>query len=238
MAHRFETSARLIAVAALSLGVLLAPAGPSAAQPVQAAGCPSSPVTISKLANMTVAGNTCYGSRLLTFRAFVPRPDGIGGTSAYSITPSWLNGLDGSWALLSSGRNTASIAGYVPPALGHCFGPDGATCPFRFYANRWVTVSGHFDGPVAQTCRYGEHPPGADFTVANAIAECQVEFIVLSVGTAALPATSTVAASPGDRGSPSPPWVAILAAATVLVALRIPSGRRVPSGRPRHEQGS
>ena len=115
------------------------------------------PVTIAEVVRVTEGpgGPACFGGQLLTFRAFVPALEGLGGASTYFIKPLWLDDLQGSWVLLGAGRNTAAVVAYVPPDLGHCLGPEGPSCPFRSYRNRWATVSAHFDGPVAQTCRYG-----------------------------------------------------------------------------------
>ena len=167
-----------------------------------AADCPSLPVTIGKV---VAGGASCYGGQLLTFRAFVPRLGDLGGTSAYEIRPVWLDDWSGSWVLLSAGPKADQIVAFVPPALGHCYGPEGSTCPFRSYRGGWATVSAHFDGPVAQTCRYAAgHPPGPGFAKADAVAECRAKLIVLSVGPGDLPATdSLVADEPVASESPA-----------------------------------
>jgi hypothetical protein len=241
MRCRFDTVPRVVTAVLLAVGVLVAPGPGAAASVALAADCPSPPVTIGKLVSLDlVPGNTCYGGRLLTFRAFVPPPcDGCGGTSTTVIRPRWLDGLLGSSVNLSTGPNDAQVSAYVPPALGRCSSiEDLATCPFHSYYRRWVTVSAHFDGPVAQTCSYAQHPPGKEFSKSAAVAECRQKLIVLSVGPdVTSPATDTVAPSPVGRDGPSTPlpWVATFALVTLVLAWRSPSARSLV---PRRRTGS
>jgi hypothetical protein len=233
---RWAVVVRLTLAVLLAVGMLVAPGRSTTASVALAADCPSPPVTIGKV---VAGGAGCYGGRLLTFRAFVPRLGDIGGTSAYEIRPVWLDAWSGSWVLLSAGPDAAQIVAFVPPALGHCYGPEGSTCPFRWYRGRWATVSAHFDGEVAQTCRYAAgHPAGAGFTKADAVAECRAKLIVLSVGPVVpLPATDTVAVGHEDRDGPPTAlfWVATSALVLLLLASRRPSSRRLPP-RPRPSQ--
>jgi hypothetical protein len=225
MRRGFGVMARVTLSALLALGVLVAPEGSATAALARSPECPSPPVTIAKLVRLFEGpgGRACYGGRLLTFRAFVPPPcDGCGGTSATVITPSWLNGLSDGEVVLSTGPAGHQMVAYVPPALGSC-GTDLSRCPFRWYWGRWATLSAHFDGPVAQTCRYAEHPSGTGFTRQDAVAECREKLIILSVGPVVdLPATDAVAGTRAEADLPStvPLWIAILALAVLLLASR------------------
>ena len=241
MGRWFEAIARTTMAVLLAVGVLVVPGRGTTAAVARSPDCPSPPVTIGKLASLDlVPGTTCYGGKLLTFRAYVVEPcrDGCGGASATSITPRWLDGLLGSSVNLSTGPDDGQVAAFVPPALGRCsFGENLATCPFRWYYGRWVTVSAHFDGPVAQTCRYAPgHPHGAGFTSKEAVAECRQKLIVLSVGpVVAPPATDTAAVGHEDRDGRSMLllWVGVFALVSLLLASRSPSSRRlVPRRRP------
>jgi hypothetical protein len=237
MGRGFDAVARRTMAVLLAVGVLVMPGSPAMASVVLAADCPSGPVTIGKLTSLDlVPGNACYGGRLLTFRAYVEPPcDGCGGTSDSVLSPRWLDGLFGSSVALSNGADGGEVAAYVPPALGSCYvDHDLSTCPFRWYWGRWATVTAHFDGPVAQTCRYAEHPPGPGYTRSSAIAECRTKLIVLSVGFGPLPATTTVAvgADVGDGPSTALPWVATFAVVSLLLASRWTSSRR-PAARRR-----
>jgi hypothetical protein len=235
----------------LALSFAVAPGTP-AASPALAAGCPTGPVTIGKLVRLfesSTGGRACYGGRLLTFRTFVQQLcNECGGTSAALVTPLWLNGLEGSNVTFSDGPRGGQMTAFVPPGLGRCsVVAKLAACPFRSYYGRWVTVSAHFDGPVAQTCRFDEHPPGPGFSTADAIAACREELIVLSVGSGAStgpgspPDTATadgpilVGAEAEHRSAPGLLWVGLFLVAGLLSARRWRPFRRseaVSSGRP------
>jgi hypothetical protein len=162
--------------------------------------------------------------------------DGCGGISATTIAPRWLDDVLGNVVILTSGPHDATMVAYVPPVLGRCGVDDLATCPFHGYYGRWVTVSGHFDGPVARTCRIAEQPPGAGATTSDAIAECRTKFIILSIGPGAPPATDTISAGElGDAGTPAGllPWIATFVLAAILLAARRPSSRSLVARRPR-----
>jgi hypothetical protein len=223
MGRWIDVVAKLTAAAALAAAAAVVPAAGTPTLVARAASCPAAPITISDIVNLEGPSPvTCFGGDLLTFRAFIPQPEGLGGTSAYSISPRWLDALSGSWVLLSTGPRDASTVAFVPPALGQCDGPHRATCPFAAYVGRWATVSAHYDGPVAQTCRYATHPPGKGFTKRAAVQECRQKLIVLAVGPDALPATDTNDA-PKDDGAGVPIailWIVAFAVCAVLVTMR------------------
>ena len=235
--NRNPTQLAKVGLAALlALSFTVAPGTP-AVSPALAAGCPDGPVTIGKLVRIFESGpggRTCYGGRLLTFRTFVAQLcDGCGGAEAAVVSPLWLDSLEGSNVTFTDGPRGGQMIAFVPPGLGRCSVVEKlAACPFRSYYGRWVTVSAHFDGPVAQTCRYDEHPPGPGFSTADAIAACREELIVLSVGTAPSagaggpPDTATadgpiLVAEEGDRRSaPGFLWVGLLLVAWFVSARR------------------
>ncbi len=231
MGRRIPSVARPAAAMLLAMGLLVLPGHVGTSAVARAADCPSAPVTIAKLVHLdTTPGNACYGGRLLTFRAYVSPPcDECGGVEAAVISPRWLDGLLGSSVSLSAGPNRGQISAYVPPALGRCTLGHTATCPFRPFFGGWATVSAHYDGPVAQTCRYGPHPAGKGFSKQDAIAACQQKLIVLSVSSGALPATDAVAASTelAPVGADSPgPWIVGVALGALVLASRWPVTRR------------
>jgi hypothetical protein len=230
MGRRFGLWARLLLAAPFALAVLVLPGDRPDASIARAGGCPSAPIKIAEIVNLDgVSPVTCFGGTLLTFRAFIPVPEGLGGTNAYSIAPTWLDDWAGSWVLLSAGPGRASTVAFVPPALGRCQAdPAGPHCPFRPYANRWATVSAHYDGPVAQTCRYASHPPGKGYSKHAAVAECRAKLIVLSVGPDSLPATDAVAAPEAEpRGAPAAPvWFIAFGVGSLLLAFRRQAVRR------------
>jgi hypothetical protein len=215
---------RLLLAVLFAFAVLVLPEDRPDASIARAGGCPSAPITIAEIVNLEgVSPVTCFGGTLLTFRAFIPVPEGLGGTSAYSIAPTWLDDWAGSWVLLSAGPGRASTVAFVPPALGRCQAdPAGPRCPFRSYAHRWATVRAHFDGPVAQTCRYASHPPGKGYSKHAAVDECRAKLIVLSVGPDSLPATDAVTVPEADpRGQPPLiAWFVLFGVGSLLLAFR------------------
>lgn len=222
--------ARLATAALLSLGLLAAPGGVATTAIARSADCPPPPVTTAKLVHLDVPGHTCYGSRVLVFRAFVAPPcDECGGASATIIAPRWLDGLQGSSVNLSAVAQGPQVAAYVPPDLGRCHLTNDAACPFHPYREQWATVTARFDDPVAQTCHYAEKPAGGGFTKADAVAECRAKLVVLSVSRDSNPATDAVAAPAADpRGEPAAPaWLVVFGVVSVLLLVRRPVvGRR------------
>jgi hypothetical protein len=165
----------------------------------------------------------------MIFSAYVQGPcDGCGGATAYVLKPRWLDSLQGTYVLLGTGPRSGSIQAFVPPSHGGCSSiADLTTCPFHRYRGHWATVRARYNDPVAQTCRYSEHPPGAGFSKKDAIAECQANLVVLSVGPAA-PETDVAAVTDTSPGNPAmlPIWVAIFALTLLLAAWWFPARRR------------
>ena len=226
MGRWFELVARLTMAGILAAGLLVVPGPGTGAATARSSGCPSA--TIARL--IGEGPSACYGSRTLTFRALVQSPcnDGCGGTSAAVIKPLWLDSTEGSYAILGSGPRSASVAAFVPPALGRCSAfADLKSCAFHRYQGQWATVRARFNDPIAQTCRYGEHPPDAGFTKKDAIAECSANLVVLSVGPAA-PETDVAAGVVNDpvREPAGLPWVAVFIVALLLAARWVPSRRQ------------
>ena len=145
--------------------------------PVSAHGpCPGGPVTINKVialdANDRVA---CFGSRQLTFRAWVVDPGvGYGGTCEV-MTPSWL--LDcvlPDWLLATDKTSNVQLHGLKrPDATGNLKG-----------VARWVDVTGHFDDPAAATCRLASGPATVGKPPAGwYVLRCREQFAVTRIET-------------------------------------------------------
>jgi hypothetical protein len=138
--------------------------------------CPNTP-TIEAL--IALDGNDrvgCYGSRDVSFRAWIVDPgEGYGGTCP-QISPSWLQVcvLPDWW--LSAGKSAeGSLDGLKrPDATGDLAG-----------VGRWVNVTGHFDDPAAATCRLAvgdgaaeDLPPAGWFVL-----QCRMRFVVTRMDT-------------------------------------------------------
>ncbi|MEO8461782.1 MAG: hypothetical protein ABI555_01100, partial [Chloroflexota bacterium] len=119
----------------------------------------------------------CFEDRTLKFSAFNAQPEGIGGTVDSKGTPDWLAGaflnLGGAWLSPLDGpfNPAASLNAYARPGLKGL-----APTP------RWVAVSGHFDDPVATTCRITKLGDGSlSEPVAVSVARCRNSFVVTAV---------------------------------------------------------
>jgi hypothetical protein len=229
-----ELVARLAMAGLLGAGLMMVPSPQTEVVEARSPACPTP--TIQRL--VRDGPISCYGSRVLTFRAYVQHPctDGCGGTSASSISPRWFDSFDGSSVSLGTGRFGGSIPAFVPPALGRCSPwAELRSCPFRRFEGHQVTVRARYNDPRARTCRYSEHPPGAGFTRKDAIAECRANLVVLSIVPAA-PETDVVVASAPDRpigGSTSLPWLVVFSAVLLLGGRWFPHRARFVDDRPR-----
>ncbi len=132
---------------------------------------------------------TCFGSSALSFRAYVVRTDGLGGTSGWKMTPAWLAD-DWMGAILQPKAlaevdDKAWFIVRVAPALGRCAITDaGATdCPFGSHLGDYVRVTGHFDDPAAGTCRSAAWEQGQDPgpSKTKMIARCRARFVVTKI---------------------------------------------------------
>jgi hypothetical protein len=242
MPSRTSGSARTASRFALFVWLVAMAAASVAARPAVVAGasCPALPVSVSELvalqrppgplAKRFALGVTaineralaCFGSRELSLTAFVNEPDGIGGTTSFAITPSWIVG--GSLIVFGSAREVSPGYGDGPfffvsarPSLGDLQ---------RRYARRWVTIRGHFDDRAAAGCR-ATGPAGVTPTKAQAVAICRTMFVLTSIRTAQAPDTSMATPPATQTGQPwSGLWPGMLAG--TLVALRVLRRPRAP----------
>ena len=226
MGRRFGGAVRLMAAMLIGVGMLVVPGPGAPATLARSPDCPSPPLTAEKLSRVMDHGTqlACFGGRLLTFSAYVPRPpEGIGWAMAWSISPGWLDDNNGSMLWLATGptrdfRPGEVITAWIPPALGRCsVGEMLSSCPFRWWVGRWTTVRAHFDGPVARTCGFTGHPSEPGFTKRDAVANCKAKLIVLSVGSVAPPDTAMAAV--GHQDPAGLPQVLLALAALALVPL-------------------
>ncbi len=137
-----------------------APSGSPAAKKVACPPLPLDPSTgalsasVELLAGLGVDAAPCFGTAKLQVTGYVPEPWGLGGTTAYTYSPTWLYGMFAGASLTAGrGQDAASIEVYAPPSLGSCDGTQLAdACVLHPYMKRWVTVVGHYNDPAASTC--------------------------------------------------------------------------------------
>ena len=229
--------ALLVCSAAIAVGV--GSARPAAAL---AASCPDLPVTVSDLVGLqrppgplakafplgvtpiNERALACYGGRELTLSAFVNQTGGIGGVTAFAITPSWI--VSGNLIVFGSAREVSPGVGDGPfffvstrPSAGDLQ---------RQYARRWVTIRGQFDDRAAATCR-ASGPAGVTPSKTQAIAICRTMFVLTSIRTSGMPdtATSPLPSHPTADEDVGVEWLAWLPwLATIVVAMLLIPRRR------------
>jgi hypothetical protein len=224
----YRFAALLVAGFLVFGGVITAP------PPVDAAGCPPVPTTVAQLAAFNGGGATwdpsrsvrCLGDRVLTLRAFVARPDGIGGVRTWAISPAWFEQIRfWAFALFDTARthDHAEIRDYrrygdgafifvVAPLANRTLklllkGREQYH-PLAPFQGRWVVVRGHFDDPAARRCRITRAlfaPPPDVPTRAEIVQSCRATFVLDSVVSLSVPATATELAEPFRAGRGSVP---------------------------------
>lgn len=166
---------------------------PSPTALIGVGGCPTPPVDVATTRDLVHAGKAvkCFGTTPITFRAYVPTTDGLGGVSGSKMTPAWLAddwmGVILQPMPLAEQDQNAWLVVRVPPSLGRCSITDEAapTCPFGPHLDGYVMVTGHFDDPAAATCKSapwesGQDPGGP--SKAKMVARCRARFVVTAVG--------------------------------------------------------
>jgi len=158
--------------------------------PTDSAGtCPSLPADLATIRDLAKAGRAvgCFGNQQLTFRAYVPTTDGLGGVPSSKMTPSW---IADPWtgAILQPAPPVDQSAWFVvrvTPALGKCRVTDegAAHCPFATYLDAYATVTGHFNDAAASTCKSvplaGQTDPGP--SKSKMVSRCRKEFVVTAI---------------------------------------------------------
>jgi hypothetical protein len=133
---------------------------------------------------MSESALDCYGNRTLRFVAYVRDPGAVGWTYTFGLQPAWFRGTAffvAATADLAPGRGPITALA-VPPDLGDLQAK---------HVGHWVTVTGHFDDPAAQTC-VASGEAGVAPTAAEAVEICRSTFVVASVARTSAPATTTI----------------------------------------------
>jgi hypothetical protein len=156
---------------------------PSAAERTPSSECINPPVDVLTLVYQSdpVA---CYGNAPLTVDAYLSGVGAIDGPCLY-VEPAWL--ACDSWVSLDVVRKTATttsiILAYVTTSNPLLAAIHPTAEPRDQFMDRNVRVTGHFDDPAAQTCRYaaGSGWPDAEFTASDLISSCRRTFVVTQV---------------------------------------------------------
>ena len=158
----------------------------------------------------------CWPGSEIGLTGHVSNPEGLGGVSSFTIEPSWLVSRA---HFLSVTDAVDAESGPIGPFLPVAVPPD-LEAEFIALAGRWVSVKGHFDDAIAQTCSVTEGDPnlGAVPTQEQAVQICQTSFVLTSVELTVPNTDAESSATPGDV-QPWPGLVVTIAAAVSLVAL-------------------
>src|SRR5262245_56906267 len=147
--------ARAVCGAILAAALLLLPAVAStsrAASPAPA-NCPST-IDVETYFDIRDRVLACFGDDDVTFTAFRADPEGLGGLSAYAVEPKWLDTwtvLGGQYYLLAD--DTQVAPGFYGGPYMTVAVPPNLEATFKKLDGKWVSVTGHFDDPAAQSCR-------------------------------------------------------------------------------------
>ena len=162
----------------------------------------------------------CWPGQEIVLTGFVSSPEGIGGTSAFTIEPQWLVSR-AHWLSTSAAVDPESgpvgpfFPVAVPPGLG-----------FSSLEGHWARVTGHFDDALATTCVVTEGSPDAAPTPEQAVEICKTSFVLTSVAPLTAPNTdASVLDAPADL--PTGGLALLMAAATAafLLLVRMPARR-------------
>ena len=149
-----------------------------------ASGAPCDTTSVIRVDRLQEAGRACIGAADVRVVGWLAPPWGIGGT-LIGIEPTWLGEPITDPVLWLKPHNPDGcfladdcfwVFVHIRPGSGVAF-----TVP-----ERWVEVTGHFDDPVARTCRWDGHT-NDPVAPQRAVETCRDAFVVTAVRDAAQP---------------------------------------------------
>ena len=130
-------------------------------RPSDTGACPVSPMTVDRLLS---ADRGCFGGHDIEVMGWLAEPWGIGGYLA-GVEPAWLGEPMTDVALWTEPRGAATCQADGACHFAFLHSPPGSD-PWTLPLDRWVRLTGHFDDPLAATCRWnGSNDPGNKATV-------------------------------------------------------------------------
>jgi hypothetical protein len=214
----------------------------AAGSPVHAADvppCPTAPLTVKELlaladdagfagfaGQLNPNGLACFEGSDVTVVGFVQEPEGLGGTSAVVIEPTWLT----EWGLFlyATSRERDGVPVGTPYVVAY---PPGSGDPNHRYDGRWVSLQAHFDDPAAQACHAvgpADANPPSD---AEAVAMCRQILVLSSIRVTSAPDTATLPFAP-TWPSPAAGLLLVAGALGAVAWMLRPARRRRESKRP------
>ena len=150
----------------------------------------------------------CWPGQEIALTGFVSSPEGLGGTSEFTIEPQWLVSR-AHWLSTSAAVDPDSgpVGPFFPVAV-----PTGLG--FATLEGHWVRATGHFDDALAATCVVTEGSPDAAPTPQQAVEICKTSFVLTSVAPLTAPNTdASVTEAPADPSTAAPAVLMAVAAA-------------------------
>ncbi len=181
------------------------------------AACPPEPITLETLIGLRLDGGplsdrylspvneralSCLKGSTLAFTAFVATPEGLGGTVAYQLTPSWIDTWNSAATFLAASDRDAARGAPNGPFLPVAV-PPNVRPAFESQRGHWVTVSGRLDALAARTCVAAPGSAPDVPTPSDLVDMCRTSFVLDSIvpGTDPCPvnqALKAIVATPED----------------------------------------
>ena len=138
--------------------------------------CPALPTTmVDWLAIPSPVSAECFGDAPITFRAWLSEGGGCGGYFPGTFEPSWLAAL-------------GSMLPIILTPFEVQYGGCGSAAPHPTLTElpdpqRWVMVTGHYNDPAAETCRWTPDPlyKFAPFVRGGLMLGCRQRFVATAV---------------------------------------------------------
>jgi hypothetical protein len=141
--------------------------------------CPPMPTTAAEIIAMSVpTAADCYGDTQLTIQGYSVDCGGCGGVDTYDRSPAWLavaipEFFLGGTLTATGGDTVTSFPVFINPSTGIKFPAAGSL----------VRVTGHFNDPIAKTCKVTPIPGSGASALdpASVITACRASFVVTAV---------------------------------------------------------
>jgi hypothetical protein len=147
--------------------------------PTPVLSCPPTPTTAAEIIAMSVpTAAGCYGDTQLTIQGYSVDCGGCGGVDTYDRSPAWLavaipEFFLGGTLTATGGDAVTSFPVFINPSTGIKFPAAGSL----------VRVTGHFNDPIAKTCKVTPIPGSGASALdpASVITACRASFVVTAV---------------------------------------------------------
>ena len=142
--------------------------------PVNVDACPSVPTTmVDWLVMPASVGVECFGDTPITFRAWLSMPGGCGGLSPGMYEPAWLIRPFDLSIIVTPFETPYGSCGSLAQHPNLTILPD---------PQQWVMVTGHYDDPASETCRWAPDPLYPFAVVRYGLVQaCRERFVAMAI---------------------------------------------------------